>query len=620
MTVLLWMILPKDAGAQVTTPPPPPPPPDSAARDSAAADSARARIEAEQQARARRLADTIKVPTPRAEVPTVVSVGPARTWTRDPLWASGALTLGELVDRVPGVTTFRSGWIAAPEMAAYLGRFGRVRIYLDGIELDGLNARMAGLNDLSSIDLWQIEDATIEPGADEVKVHLRSWRVTSTTPVTRVDISTGDLQTNVFRGFYGRRFPTGHSLQLGGQRYSTVDRRTSEEGDQTSFWGRVGWASGRWGVDASMLQSGRKYTAPIADPGPGDTIPTLDGSSITAIARLSWGTPSEGPWAQLIASAQSFQVRNPPLMVIDSVEGPGGGGPNGSPDEPDTLSVSADTTLRRPQYVLTGGWTRGPLSISAAGRMRRAGSENLFSPSVRAGYSAGRLLASAFVEQGGHDSTRRVEASLRVALPAAFAASASIGQASRISGAGGPATMAMRAELGRQLGRMWVTGGMMTRDTTELPAAVAFDTTFRGASQGAVTGYFATIDGKFWRDVGLDVTAVRFGSDGVFLPQYEVRSRLFLDSEMRNKFPSGNLHVRLGVTHEYRTRAIFPTSTDALRSSQYRTWGADLEVRLLTATITFQYRNFLGERFEQVPGYMMPSITSFYGIRWNFVN
>jgi hypothetical protein len=264
------VLAPCVAGAQVT----PPIRPDSVAtRDSAAADSARV---ARELARQLALTDTLRTPLARAEVPSPPSVASTLTWDRDALWATGALTLGELVDRVPGITAYRSGWIAAPELAAYLGRFGRVRVFLDGMELDGLNARLGGLADLSAIDMWQLQDATIEPAAGEVRVHLRSWHVTSTVPRTRIDINTGDLQTNVFRGFYGRRFPTGHALQLGGSHYSTVDRRTAEEGDQTSFWGRVGWASGKWSVDGSFLRSGRKYTerqlAQVAD-----TIPTLDG-------------------------------------------------------------------------------------------------------------------------------------------------------------------------------------------------------------------------------------------------------------------------------------------------------------------------------------------------------
>jgi len=113
---------------------------------------------------------------------------------------------------------------------------------------------------------------------------------------------------------------------------------------------------------------------------------------------------------------------------------------------------------------------------------------------------------------------------------------------------------------------------------------------------------------------------MRYDSAGIYRPRYETRSRLYLDTDMRARFPSGNLNIFLSVTHDYRSEALFPTATGFVESSQYRTWSAELEIRLLTATISFQYRNFLGAEYQQVPGFTMPSITSIYGIRWTFVN
>jgi hypothetical protein len=259
-------------------------------------------------------------------------------------------------------------------MAALNGRFGRVRIFLDGIEIDALNSRLNGQHDLSMVDLWHLEDATIETGADEVRVHLRSWRVTNTTPVTRIDIHTGDLQTNSYRGFYGRRFPAGQVVQLGGSHYATTNRRTAEAGDQTSLWGRLGIARKNWSADASILRSGRKFTERSFDETAiDDSLPTLDGLSTITIGRFAWGDPMSGPWVQVLGSTQSFSIRNPPRIVIDSVAGPGGGGPGGSEQEPDTLEVPNDTTRTRPQWVLTGGFNAGPLRLSALGRVRRSG-------------------------------------------------------------------------------------------------------------------------------------------------------------------------------------------------------------------------------------------------------
>lgn len=597
---------------------------DTTTSDSAAAarrDSL-ARVQAERLRQARlRAADTIKAPIARAEVPPVLAVANAYAWNREGLFATGALTLGELIDRIPGVTSFRAGWISAPEMAAVNGRFGRVRIFLDGVELDPLNSRLRGQHDLSLIDLWNLEDATIETGADEVRVHLRSWRITSTTPVTRIDIHTGDLQTNSYRGFFGRRFPGGQVLQLGGDHYTTTDRRTSESGDQTSLWGRVGVARGKWSVDGSLLRSGRKFTVRSFDgDSPTDTLPTMNGISMVAIGRAAWGDAASGPWFQAIASAQSFSIRNPPLVVIDSVPGPGGGGPGGSPTERDTLEVDNDTTQSRPQFVLTGGLTRGPMRFSALGRIRRWRGGTTVAPALRVGYESGGLNLSLLGERSPLDSVQRIEGGASFNLGGRFALAGSVSRFTPIEGLDAPTSLGFRAEAGVRFGRIWVTGGALRRDTSFLPAAVAFDSSFRSGHQGTSTGIFSTIRGKFWRDIGVDLSGVRYEAAGIYRPQYETRARLFLDSDMRAKFPSGNLNILLAVTHDYRTQALFPTATGFVESSQYRTWSADAEIRLLTATIFFQYRNFLGAQYDQVPGFTMPSITSIYGIRWNFAN
>lgn len=579
-----------------------------AAQDTAASDSAR------------RAADTLKAPLARAHVPVVTTIGPSWTWERDPLIATGALTLGELLERVPGLSVFRTGWIASPEQAAYMGQFGRVRIFSDGIELDPLDARTNGLHDLSFIDLWQLEDATIEQTAGEVRVHLRSWDVRTTTPLTRLDIYTGDLETATYGGFFGRRFPRGHVLQLGARQYSTTDVRLGGDADNLSLWGRLGWAGPRWKVDASVLTSSRDR-APQLREEPLDSFPGIDAAAVKAYARVAYGNPGEsGLWFQAIASTQSFEIRNPPAIVVDSVPGPGGGGPGGSPQNPDTISVSGDTARSVPQYVVTGGITRGPLSLVATGRLRRIDGRNRLSPSLRLGYDRPRLSLSVFGERSTFDSTLRLDASAQLLPLPWLALRASVSRYSPLGSDVLPTTTAAQGEIGLRAGRMWITGGLMTRDTAFLPAPVVFDTSFQSAAAGPTTGMFATIRGKFWRDVGFNVVGVRYDDDGPYRPQYEVRSQLYLDSDMRARFPSGNLNILIAFTHEYRTQAPFPIAAGFVEPSQFRTWGLLLEVRLLTATLTYQYRNFMNEEFQMVPGFPMPRPINYYGVRWNFAN
>ena len=53
---------------------------------------------------------------------------------------------------------------------------------------------------------------------------------------------------------------------------------------------------------------------------------------------------------------------------------------------------------------------------------------------------------------------------------------------------------------------------------------------------------------------------------------------------------------------------------------KYRTISTLVEIRIMTATISWQFRNFLGERYSQVPTFILPRQTNFYGVRWEFFN
>lgn len=89
---------------------------DSLLRDSlakiAARDSAR---------RAFERGDTIKSPIARAEQPIDLGIARRLHWNRDSLFATGALTVADLLERIPGMTTLHGGWISAPAVGSYLG-------------------------------------------------------------------------------------------------------------------------------------------------------------------------------------------------------------------------------------------------------------------------------------------------------------------------------------------------------------------------------------------------------------------------------------------------------------------------------------------------------------------
>src|ERR1035437_10142343 len=110
--------------------------PKSARRDTIAAQDSTKPDSAKRAAAIRRPPpDTIKTPTARPSTPRSTEIGPNRWhWDRDAMFASGALTLGELLARVPGVTLFTTGFILAPEVAGWYGNPNSVRVFVDGVE------------------------------------------------------------------------------------------------------------------------------------------------------------------------------------------------------------------------------------------------------------------------------------------------------------------------------------------------------------------------------------------------------------------------------------------------------------------------------------------------------
>ncbi|HZD85156.1 MAG TPA: Plug domain-containing protein, partial [Gemmatimonadaceae bacterium] len=121
-------------------------------------------------------ADSIKRPIGRFADPALYEIGPQYEWNREQLFATGALTVIDLLDRIPGVTTFRSGWLSTPQTATYNADFQRVRVFYDGIEIDNLDSRTGGVLDLSTVQLWSLEHLSIERSAGELRIYMRSWR------------------------------------------------------------------------------------------------------------------------------------------------------------------------------------------------------------------------------------------------------------------------------------------------------------------------------------------------------------------------------------------------------------------------------------------------------------
>lgn len=597
--------------------------------------------------------DTIKVPLAHAESPALPEVAGGYHWDRDALFASGALSLMELLERIPGATGFTTSWMTSPQTVAYVGDPKRIRVFMDGLEIDALNPLEGGVLDLGQVPIWTLEDLRVERGAGELRVHLRTWRYDRTTPNTRVDIYTGDENTNLYRGFFGRRYTHGEALQLAFQQYSTSQPRTGYSG-QTSggraltLFSRVGWARGGWSADALILRDNhtrngelsyvlrqpnyaRLLGAPIVD-----SVPELRATRTDAYVRGAYGDPDNGVWLQAMAATMGFSAASFPVTL-------GGKRPPGVVTDPTfargTRRILPEfqtpgRNVSRAQYLVAGGLTKWGTRLSATSRVRTFNGHTAISPVVRAEASLfDYVSASARGERDGITRITTAEVGARVA-PLRFielAAVAERRQAPRVDGVKGSATSA-RAEGALHIGRVAIIGGVIHRDSTTMTVPYVY---YESLLQGPATpvaralGGFGGIRGKMYKDVGVDVMATRWSSEAIMRPIAEVRGEVFVRTDWLSRFPRGQFSLNATGIYEYRSATQFRTdgspqqSTSGAAVTQAAGWSIAstlLEVRIKSAFVSWQYRNIVGRTRALVPGYLMPRQTNIYGVRWDFFN
>ncbi|MEO6878847.1 MAG: TonB-dependent receptor plug domain-containing protein, partial [Gemmatimonadaceae bacterium] len=436
--------------------------------------------------------DSIKAPLAHAELPQDLGIARRLHWSKDSLFATGALTVADLLERVPGITTLRAGWIASPSNAASMGDVHRVRVFYDGVSLDGLDPRGQGVLDLSRINLWGVEDAVVEQGPEEVRVYLRSWRVDNTTPYTRTDIATGDQQTNLYRGYFGRRFDNGAAIQFGAQQYGTTPPSVyGTSSDQLGLIGRVGWAKRDWSVDAHVTRTSGQRGSFFGETA-GDSIPNTPITRSDAYLRVGYRDPDTSRvWAQALAVASSFKYTGIRTLLIPF---------------PQTKADSAlattplDTNTFESQYILTAGTVRGPLRLSGTERLFGSHGHHVATPSARASVVLNRLAVSAFVEGKSADSIARSDVTAQFSPVSFVTFTGAIGRSSdtRIADSSFSSNY-IRAEAGVRLRNLWFIGGVLRRDSVRLSPPHVFDTLFVPTSEPTATGVTAAVRGQIYR-------------------------------------------------------------------------------------------------------------------------
>lgn len=570
----------------------------------------------ERRARVLTAADTLKAPLAAPYTPLAIAP-PHRVahWSRDALFAAGALTLAELIAQVPGVTLMATGFMMAPAALAWHGDPGGIRVFVDGIEREDVTPRNGGVTDFTLIPLWTLEDVALEETAGELRVHARTWRVDRTTPSTRTDVLTGSENLNLFRGFFGKRSSQGAALQLGAQQASTISA-PGMDGDALGAFGRLGWAGGPWSVDATTIRQGINRNAGarglLTTSPQKDALPAFQGSSSLSYLRAGWRDPgAAGAWLQAVVAtvAAGEKPASTPLTGLPATA-----------DSTADSTASADTTASQLEYAVGAGLNRGSLRTSAHVRARSRDGVLDVAPLARLEFSRRTAMVSAAAGRRPGDATVwDIRGSLRPFEWLHLAATTGVSQAS-----GGAGTRAgSTAELAVRVRDRWLSVGMRRLDPGAVAGPVELDTAAVGLVAPAGSALTFSAEGPVWRGWRASSDVVRWDAASAYRPQMQLRSRLWFASDFKERFPTANFHILAALTHEYRSLLFVPNgAADPVGQSAaaWSAYGSLLEIRISNAVLVWDYRNMAGRYLETFPGYLMPRITSVYGIRWQFWN
>lgn len=540
---------------------------------------------------------------PAVSAPGPLPLGTRHVFTADSLRFTGALTLADLLARVPGTFVARGGFYGQAEVVFYGGRGpAGLEVFWDGVPFLPAGRDSVFL-DCGRIPIAGLERIEVLAFPDRLRVDLISARIGDTDPRTDVVVATGDMDIATYRAGFARRWRSGLGLSLLADHNALDgDGGTTTGFRQTDVWLRLEYVP-RPTLGASY-QAVRSSTR--RDGGTGLVDP-WEAARRDGVLRAFLASRADGLGWRVEGTITSTNSTGDTAVVDDAMYGTG-------------LQLShrwprAATSLvgrlgygDRPQTVeWSGGWVVLPwLDVAASARWEsypgdRQGNRLAASAGVRLPLG---FAARAAVVQGDHLGTSRWTAdTAQETLDWSAAlrwesrwARVEVARVERddYAPAGAPAGLRPVRLLGPTPRTSMITVQAVLRPLPGLSLSAWYADPVRGGGDFELPHHArvaATFFSKFWRVY----------RSGVFALRAEVAAESW----------SGGLG---GVARD----STGATSQLFLSGSTFLDWH--LEMQIVGVTLFWQMRNANAMRNGYVTGLPFPTIVQFYGARWTFRN
>jgi len=515
-------------------------------------------------------------------------------------WATAETVAGLLLE-IPGLYLWRGGWLGRPEYASYQGRGATsVEYMLDGLPVTPVGPDSVGI-DPALLPLNLLDRVEIERWAGLLRVRLYTPRHDVAAAGTEILVATGDQGTARYGGSIQKRFGSGFGYALAADYWNadTYDAASSAA-HATNVWLQFSYLHAeRWGLQYQYVMQ-----SPTRDP-----YVTSAGDSIGAGVK---GTRGDMQLRAFLQGGTGELARRMELVFSST-----GWSGNGIAQHINGVGVVAS-------------WRRPTLSASASGFLRSQWTRADVRGTV--GWAPTEALsASLEAEWLSYDNNRSSQwlgARAGVVLPYGFDVSGSARLGNVV------VAPAIATSVAQDISDLMATL-IWRRSWLSLQADVSQASAFQGLAPQPYLNVpgLAETPSTTWLSIGGKIAPVpwvilesRYSNPTSGTPNGNPPTHSVTTATIRSKFfrtfKSGSFDLKAQIGVESWGDGVIGLDASAAPIQLNGATFLNAYIELAIGSFRFYYdrMNLAGTDQTYVPGYVIPSYGSTYGVRWTFVN